>query len=172
MEKYFENFNENRLNYTFKELDEILKNNGVDYDCYGLAYQMTAYEKGYIDYKKGLNDLLEIDFGISEYNDYLIEKGYEPYVDFDENTFNEYFTNPWEAMRTCHFGEVNFSDEYFTFNGYGNIETKSEDDIIYEAKNDDDFIESIMENEYAELLENEFKDDIIKMTFHLVHQGF
>lgn len=172
MKKYFENFNENRLNHTFEELDEILKDNGVEYDCYGLAYQMTAYENGYIDYKQGLKDLLEIEFSIYEYNDYLIEKGYEIYLDFDENTFNDYFSSPWEAMRSCHFGEVNFNDDYFTFNGYGNIETKSEDDIIDEANNDNDFVEEMMKKQYEDLFEDDFKDDIIKLTLHLVHQGF
>lgn len=45
---------------------------------------------------------------------------------FDECTINEFFTSPFEALRACHFGEVNFTHDYFRFNGYGNIETLSD----------------------------------------------
>lgn len=172
MKKYFENFDVNKLNYTFDELNEILENNDVEYDCYNLAYQMTAYEQGYIDYKDGLKDLLEVDFSVSDYNEYLVGNAYETYIEFNEDTFNQYFSSPWEAMRACNFGSVNFNDDYFTFDGYGNIETKSEDDIIQEANEHDDFILMMLEEQYEDLFEEDFKEDIIKMTLHLVKQGF
>lgn len=45
---------------------------------------------------------------------------------FDEDTINELFSNPWDALRATHFGDANFTDDYFQFNGYGNIETLSD----------------------------------------------
>ena len=45
---------------------------------------------------------------------------------FDEDTINELFSNPWDALRGAHFGDINFTDDYFIFNGYGNIETLSD----------------------------------------------
>jgi len=45
---------------------------------------------------------------------------------FDEDTINEMFPNPWDALRATHFGDVNFTDDYFHFNGYGNVETLSD----------------------------------------------
>ena len=45
---------------------------------------------------------------------------------FDEHTINEFFTNPWDALRSAHFGDINFTHEYFKFNGYGNLETLSD----------------------------------------------
>lgn len=45
---------------------------------------------------------------------------------FDEDTINEIFTSPFEALRACHYGDVNFTHDYFRFNGYGNIETLSD----------------------------------------------
>ena len=51
---------------------------------------------------------------------------YSEYYSFDEETINEIFQNPYEALRACFFGEVNFNDDLFTFNGYGNIVTVNE----------------------------------------------
>lgn len=45
---------------------------------------------------------------------------------FDEGTINDMFSNPWEALRASHFGDISFTDDYFRFNGYGNIETLSD----------------------------------------------
>lgn len=42
---------------------------------------------------------------------------------FDDHTINELFSTPWEALRACHFGETDFTHDYFRFNGHGNIET-------------------------------------------------
>lgn len=60
-------------------------------------------------------------------NEHLENQGYQDDMiyPFDEGTINEMFSNPWGALRACHFGEVNFTDGYFRFNGYGNIETLS-----------------------------------------------
>lgn len=45
---------------------------------------------------------------------------------FDDEFFNLFFEgNPLEAARATHFGEVNWSDEYISFNGYGNLKTYS-----------------------------------------------
>jgi len=60
--------------------------------------------------------------------------------DFDEYTINELFSNPFEALRSATFGEVSFNDEYFRFNGYGNIETVSEYSLNQELEEDEDNI--------------------------------
>ncbi len=61
-------------------------------------------------------------------NDHLENQGYndDMIYTFDEDTINELFSNPWDALRATHFGDTNFSDDYFRFNGYGNIETLSD----------------------------------------------
>ena len=59
---------------------------------------------------------------------------------FDEDMFKEVVSNPWEAMRSTVFGDVNMTHDYFTFNGYGNIETLS-DWKIDELFEDSDFQE-------------------------------
>lgn len=61
-------------------------------------------------------------------NEHLENQGYhyDMIYTFDEDTINELFSNPWDALRATHFGDTNFSDDYFRFNGYGNIETLSD----------------------------------------------
>lgn len=74
--------------------------------------------------------------------------------DFDDYTINELFSNPWDALRATHFGDTNFTDDYFHFNGYGNIETLS-DWKIDELFEDSDFQEWAKENDHLELDEEE-----------------
>jgi len=60
---------------------------------------------------------------------------------FDEDTINELFSNPWDALRATHFGDTNFTDDYFRFNGYGNIETLSDwkiDEMYNEIEGNDE----------------------------------
>lgn len=74
--------------------------------------------------------------------------------DFDEYTFRELITDPWEAMSSTVFGDVNISHDYFIFNGYGNIETLSDwkiDELFDEA----DFQEWAKENDHIESDEEE-----------------
>lgn len=48
----------------------------------------------------------------------------------DEEFFNTFFFNdPYEAVRAVHFGDYNYSDPYVRFDGYGNIESLTEDDF-------------------------------------------
>lgn len=48
------------------------------------------------------------------------------FYEFNEETINEIFSSPYDALRACFFGEVCFNDDLFTFNGYGNIVTMNE----------------------------------------------
>jgi hypothetical protein len=51
----------------------------------------------------------------------------------DDEFFNIYFEGkPMEAVRSAHYGNYNYTDEYVRFNGYGNLESLSEWD--YEAE--------------------------------------
>lgn len=84
------------------------------------------------------------------------------YYSFDEDTFNELFTNPFEAMRKGYFGKIqSFADEYFKLNGYENIETASASDVASEAKDNSEFIDYIANNwEKAEHISDNLGDNI------------
>ena len=112
------------------------------------------------DYLGGLSE----DEGFSIWNEYCDSAGY--YDDrieyFDEDTINEIFSTPYEAMRACFFGEVSFNHDYFKFNGYGNIETGYVDDFAdwsdvarYAVENDEDFGDSGI----RDILDEELNED-------------
>lgn len=45
----------------------------------------------------------------------------------DEEFYNLYFSEePARAVRAAIFGDVHWADDYVRFNGYGNLETKSQ----------------------------------------------
>jgi len=69
---------------------------------------------------------------ISLWNEYCSEQSNEDeiYV-FDDEFFEMFFSNkPMEAARAASFGEVNWSDDYISFNGYGNLKSLNEHEAI------------------------------------------
>lgn len=62
---------------------------------------------------------------IQLFNEYCSEKGCDDELfAFDEDFFNTFFEDkPMEAVRAAHFGNINWSDDYIKFNGYGNLES-------------------------------------------------
>lgn len=78
--------------------------------------------------KEKLIDLIQ-DMGYSEqmilHNEYCYKiNNYDNEI-FDMDSFDEIFDNytPTQMANSVHFGQYNPGHEYFTFNGYGNIET-------------------------------------------------
>ena len=41
----------------------------------------------------------------------------------DEEFFNTFFPNAYEALQRCYFGKYNWNDNYCKINGYGNVES-------------------------------------------------
>ena len=78
----------------------------------------------------------------------------------DEDFFNTYFENKvMEAVRSCHYGDYNYNDEYIKFDGYGNLETFSgyeiHDYILF-----DEIADYMIDNEdYSVLENNDLLDD-------------
>ena len=64
---------------------------------------------------------------------------------------------PTEVLRMAHFGEFNWSDDYFTINVYGNLESISEFEFEDMLKDSHD---EIVER-YNELLEDGAIEDIL-----------
>lgn len=86
---------------------------------------------------ENITSTLTVNELVNLYNDYCLNNNYydDQIYNFDEDTINGVFSNPWDALRSATFGDVNFSDDYFYFNGYGNIETLSD----YEIENNLDW---------------------------------
>lgn len=118
-------------------------------DLKNLGFMATQYEKfgeiteseiieAYIDEELKVNiDLL------ADYNDYLNENGCETYfTDLDEVLANY---RPLEIIQKTYFGNFNYSDDYFKFNGYANIDSFSEYQIVQEMKSDREFLKWYIE---------------------------
>lgn len=84
---------------------------------------------------------------VDVYNDYL--RNYYPddvYIEFNDEEIEKAFDSHWDALMACYYGSVNMSDDYFRLNGYGSIETKAANEIVFEAINDDSFIDYLANN--------------------------
>lgn len=84
---------------------------------------------------------------IDVYNDYL--RNYytgDCYFEFNDEGIDNTFNSPWDALMACYYGSVNMSDDYFRINGYGHIETKATHEIVFDAINDDSFIDYLNDN--------------------------
>ena len=57
------------------------------------------------------------------YCDYSAENGCDSVYDNDDDSINMLFPNASDAVRSAFFGDYNHSHAYFTFNGYGNLQS-------------------------------------------------
>ena len=64
---------------------------------------------------------------IELWNDYQDAiSGEQRVYEFDDQFFEDYFSNPYDAARATYFGSIeNWTNPYITFNGYGNLESLS-----------------------------------------------
>ena len=57
------------------------------------------------------------------YCDYSEGNNYDRVYDNDEDSINMMFDNAYDALRAASHGDYNHSHAYFTFNGYGNLQS-------------------------------------------------
>ena len=167
--------------------------NNTNNNIKDLAYQATAYEKhGIIDYENFIQDMIleeldnmDDDEIISIFNSFTYDEAPDDTIyENDEYFFKEFYSNdPMEAVRATYYANnYNFMDPYVRFNGYGNLESLSEYEIVQEIKNDRDFadwlynnyIEQLEVNNLYELIEvlSNNEDEIIEEALKLVNKGY
>lgn len=94
---------------------------------------------------------------IAIFNEYCMEYGDPDNTIhcFDEDFFENFFSNPMEAARATFFGNIeSWSDEYIKFNAYGNLESLSEYSAIGEI---DYYLDEIFE--HKDTWEDYIEDD-------------
>ena len=110
-----------------------------------------------------------IGLDVGEFNFFLEELGYYDNMVYDLGEIDEHFQSPHDALQSAYFGSFNPNHDYFTYDGYGNLETIHERDL-------DDYMEdyegSIIEmladmgslEEYIDLdeLEHPITNEVIK----------
>ena len=67
------------------------------------------------------------------YYDYSAENGYNSVYDNDEDSVSMIFNNVHDALRAAFYGDYNPSHAYFTFNGYGNLQSFAPYDVLRAA---------------------------------------
>lgn len=93
-----------------------------------------------------INEELEITISmLSDYNEYLLNQGYETYFSFDDLEWMLEGSSPLEVIRMCYLGNFNYNDDYLQFDGYGNLKSFSEYEVIREMKDDLDFLKWYVE---------------------------
>jgi hypothetical protein len=80
----------------------------------------------------------------------------------DEEFFEMFFTNAFDAVRSAHYGNYNYSDDLVRFDGYGNLESFDKWEYEEELKdNIDDIIEKLL-SIYYEIDINEELTELIE----------
>lgn len=132
-------------------------------DLKKLGFMATQYEKfGEITedeiIEAFIDEELEIDIDmLLDYNEYLSRDGYETYfTDLDEALAGY---TPLEIIQKTYFGNFNYSADYFKFNGYANIDSFTESQIVEEMKSDREFLRWYVE-ENCLLDEDEIQEAI------------
>lgn len=111
------------------------------------AYK-EAIEQWEKDWSDNYEDLLE------QYGDEFLDSQNrfdDRLYSFDEYTINELFSNktPFEMLQEGVGATVNWSDDYFYFDGYGHIHTEYNSVEYYKGIiNEDEFKEFILKNDY------------------------
>jgi hypothetical protein len=106
---------------------------------------------------------------VDEFNEIMNELGYYDNMIFDMGEIDEHFVSPYDALQSAYFGSFNPNDDYFTYNGYGNLETIHELDLPYYMEDYEGDIIELLESrgeleEYINLddLEHPIKNETIK----------
>lgn len=147
--------------------------------------QLTAYEKlGYIDFEDYLKDIIkeqleEAEFHelLNVYNEYCANNQYEEYFSNDEDFFQTFFGTIIEGVRATQYGDYRYYDDYVQFNGYGNIDSYSLDQVEQEIKTDNSFIQYLLDcyEDYHFIdIDNliEHKEELLKESYKLIKQGY
>lgn len=135
---------ESEPEFMFQDYENIPES--LYHESMGEKYLDAIYE--WIEAQQKIDDWDDSDW-LNAHNTYCSESQNSPddqIFEFDEDFFNTYFEGrPMEAARATNFGEVNWNDDYITFNGYGNLESVSKYNL-YDHIDKDAIMADIIEN--------------------------
>lgn len=151
-----------------------------------MAEQLTAYENyGLINYYAAIKDLILSDvldmYGASElmqlWNDYCysISDYDNEFFYNDSYTLNDLFNNDIErALRCAFYGGYHPNADFFKFDGYGNLESYFENEMIVYIKDESDFIDWLFNHlQVLEAYTSEVvKDDLLLIAYDLIKKGW
>ena len=120
--------------FDYNEDDEfIVTNIEIDYKNENITISATSTERDEDELEDLIETLYELfDYDLAELYEQLPSVAQEnlsvsEWMPHDEEFYNLYFSEePARAVRAAIFGDVHWADDYVRFNGYGNLETKSQ----------------------------------------------
>jgi hypothetical protein len=118
-----------------------------------------------------IHENLDIDISmLSDFNEWLLNNHYEDdYIYDDLEEMLEGF-NTMDAVRATYFGNFNYSDDYYRFNGYGNVDSLTDTEIVREMSDNRDFLEWYIEEN--DLIDWDEADEIIEEANKLIKKGY
>lgn len=90
---------------------------------------------------------------IDAYNDWASDNRYEIFETNDDDNLDCCLNSISEALQSV-TEDYNYYDDYFQFDGYGNLISYSEYDAVQEILKDTDFIESLIEDIYDVIIKS------------------
>lgn len=141
------------------------------------ALLLTQYERlGSVDRDDYMELFIDEELEISssmvyDFNDFNLDrKYYDDYIydDLEEMLYGKSALDI--AFMVFNSGKFNPNDNFFKFNGYGNLESFDESDIIDMMENDRDFLVWYVEKE--NLIDWEEADKIIEEANELIMAGY
>ena len=141
------------------------------------AYMLTQYETiGFV----GMNEFKEYFIheiaetpSVNEINEYLLENNYETFYQLNDIELNDVLSGmtPDEIVKVTYFGHFNYSDDWFTFNGCGNLQSYSESEIeeLYGKETKEYMFDSGYYDDDEIVL---YADEIIETCNEMIEQGY
>lgn len=141
------------------------------------AVLLTAYETmgevGINEYIEMFIDEIEYDPAMAAYyNDYLSENNRGDDYIYTMDMFDEIMDgcDPWEIARSAFYGDFRPCDDYFGFNGYGNLVSFDEYMIEKKIMEDKDFLEWYIKEE--NLIDEDEARETIEKANELIKKGW
>lgn len=106
---------------------------------------------------------------IGDYNEYLRESGYESYEPMDDFNWIMESESPMDIALKIHCGDFNPNDDYFSFNGYGNLVSCSKWMLVKEISEDKDFLKNWY---YWNEVDEDEMNEVIEECNKLLEQGY
>ena len=140
------------------------------------GYQLTAYESaGAFDFKTFKIDqwMGNYELEIRDYHEYAREVLNDDFYENIDEELNDIFSSPAEAVKAATYGTYNYHDDYFKFDGNGNLQSFNEY-VLEDIYSDKEVIRYCIENmSYKETNFLEEHEELIKaVATELVDQGY
>lgn len=116
-----------------------------------------------------IDEELEVNLSlVGRYNEWLAEQGDAGFTADWEELVKQ--LDPVEAVRATYYGRFSMGDDWFTFDGYQNIERYTDRRLVKEMKGNTDFLSWLIEKD--DLIDWEKADRIIEEANELGKEGY